>query len=281
MSACGGRPGLLLGIISFLAVAGCGSDPADDSSVGQGAPVQTGAPGSGGPGNGNGIAIPNPGTGGGSGSGTSCKPTFTGRVRDFKASHPDFEGVDQPHEKGIVLDELKLPERKPVFSGNPMLKTVHTKADFDQWYNDTPGINEAFEHTITFEVAPDGSAVYDDPDFFPIDGRGFGNEGLPHNFGFTFELHMTFRYEGGEHFNFRGDDDLYVFVNDKLAVDLGGVHAALDGPLDLDKEAARLGITPGNEYPLDFFQAERHTWASNFRIESTLKFTNCKPIIIP
>jgi fibro-slime domain-containing protein len=91
---------------------------------------------------------------------------------------------------------------------------------------------------------------------------------------------MEFKYNGGEVFTFRGDDDLWVFVNGKLGLDLGGVHGALEGTLDLDANAARLGVTPGNVYALDFFQAERHTSESNFRIETNLVFTNCDPIIV-
>ena len=47
----------------------------------------------------------------------------------------------------------------------------------------------------------------------------------------------------------------------------------------LDQEAARLGITKGQTYAFDFFFAERHTVESNFRLETTLKFVNCAPIV--
>ena len=154
-------------------------------------------------------------------------------------------------------------------------------ADFDQWYRDTTGVNESFEHTLTFTSSPSGTAVYDNSSFFPLDGRGFGNQGRNHNFHFTFELHMRFRYEGGESFSFTGDDDLFVFINNRLAIDLGGVHAAESDTVNLDESADELGIVIGQEYPIDFFQAERHTSESNFRIETSLLFTNCDPIILP
>lgn len=217
-------------------------------------------------------------TGTGGASGGDCNPKVIGLLRDFKAEHPNFEEKAIVTEKGIVAPDLG-PDKKPVFAGVG-LKTVTTAADFDQWYRDTPGVNESREHQIVFTPGANGRGVYDNSAFFPLDGEGFGNEGRRHNYHFTFELHMEFRYQGGEVFQFRGDDDLFVFINNKLALDLGGVHGPLEGTVDLDGMAAALGITAGNVYPLDFFHAERHTSESNFRVETNLEFTNCTPIIV-
>jgi fibro-slime domain-containing protein len=60
---------------------------------------------------------------------------------------------------------------------------------------------------------------------------------------------------------------------------LGGVHGPESAVVDIDAIAAQIGITPGNAYPFDFFFAERHTSDSNFRMETTLKFVNCNPIL--
>ena len=86
---------------------------------------------------------------------------------------------------------------------------------------------------------------------------------------------------GGETFQFTGDDDLWTFINGKLAIDLGGLHPARSASISLDERAAELGIEKGKTYPLDVFHAERHTNASNFRIDTTLQFTNCGAILIP
>ncbi len=122
---------------------------------------------------------------------------------------------------------------------------------------------------LTLE-ATSGKWVFDSSAFFPLDGLGFGNQNETHNYHFTTEIHASFVYLGGEVFTFRGDDDVWVFVNRKLALDLGGLHPPLEGTINFDAMAAQLGITPGSLYQLDIFHAERHTKGSNFRVETTI-----------
>ncbi|MBN1308586.1 MAG: fibro-slime domain-containing protein, partial [Chitinispirillaceae bacterium] len=108
--------------------------------------------------------------------------------------------------------------------------------------------------------------------FFWLDGKGFGEEpaGSGHNFYFTMELHKEFIYQGGEYFQFRGDDDVWVFINGKLALDLGGMQAETKRALELDAIADELGLVKGETYPMDFFYTERKHPQSNCEITTNL-----------
>jgi fibro-slime domain-containing protein len=224
-------------------------------------------------------------------AGDRCNPNLTGVVRDFRpksaGGHPDFESYNDGVARGLVAAQLG-PDRKPAFAstrgsnGKPLLTG---RSEFEQWYRDTDGVNQPFEFVLPLQPAG-AVSTYSNAFFFPIDGRGFGNsgtahDGVEHNFHFTFELHLEFVYRGGETFKFTGDDDLWAFFNGKLGIDLGGVHGAESATFDLDAKAKDFGLTKGGKYALDVFHAERHTGASNFRIDTTLDFVNCDKIVLP
>ncbi len=195
-------------------------------------------------------------------------------VRDMQDEHPDF-GSGDGDDKDIVKDALGA-DRKPVFDSSTKVQS------FDDWYRNVDGVNLPFVVHLWLEPK-DGTFIFDSGSFFPLDYVGYGltqpkntaDDGQQRAFLFTTELHTKFQYKGGEDFTFRGDDDVFVFIDGELLVDLGGIHEPQEGSVQLDD----LGLEVGEVYTFDLFQAERKPTGSNFRMQTTLDFTECGEIV--
>jgi fibro-slime domain-containing protein len=202
-------------------------------------------------------------------------------IRDFQADGKNFE-ANTGDDRGLVQQKLGA-DRKPVWVPTQPTQTIGDPSQLDSWYRNVDGLNKPF--TLQLWFGPNsGVSSFQSTAFFPLDGKGWGDDGkddsgVMHNFHFTTEIHTEFKYQGGEKFNFTGDDDVWVFINNQLAIDLGGVHVAENASVDIDQQAGKLGLTKGQVYPFDMFQNERHTTQSNFRADTDLEFVDCGTIV--
>jgi fibro-slime domain-containing protein len=129
-------------------------------------------------------------------------------------------------------------------------------------------------------------------------------KGEKRNFYFTSEARYLFRYAGGETLAFRGDDDVWVYVNGKLVLDLGAPHERLEGTVTLTATGANavlryhdvitgaflqvgtaqtttgLDLEVGRTYEIAIFHADQHPRESNYQLTLfgfTRTVSECQP----
>jgi fibro-slime domain-containing protein len=158
---------------------------------------------------------------------------------------------------------------------------------FSQWYVDVDGVNQTVLSTLTLTKGANGVFSFDDTDFFPLDGLGFGNYAATnHNFHFTSEVRYWFSYQAAKNatLTFNGDDDVWVFVNGKLVIDISGTHPRTEESVtvnaaSVDIDGNLLNLTEGGVYEIVVFQAERNTNNSTYGLsldDFALSKSTCK-----
>lgn len=151
---------------------------------------------------------------------------------------------------------------------------------FEAGYSDNPKYVDYDRTNGTISQGTGGTATVG---FYPLDGLGYEQSGLltktsaidaTHNGSFTLRGESQFVYnkDSNLYFTFTGDDDVYMYINGTLALDLGGAHGRNSKTVNLnDLDATKYGLKEGQVATFTFFYMERCSDASTFGIKTNMK----------
>lgn len=172
-----------------------------------------------------------------------------------------------------------------------------------EWFRNVPGRNAETCRDIPLRLdSVNGTYGYENKQFFPIDDFDRLADGSPnpyfdqirgedqkmHNYAFCLESHGEFEYKKGQSYDFTGDDDVWFFVNNRLVVDLGGIHPASSQRVLLDTIGRVITkrtvdwkdfydttwnanrMVEGKTYTWDFFFCERSPAGSSMKMTTSM-----------
>ena len=118
--------------------------------------------------------------------------------------------------------------------------------------------------------------------FFPFNDT---NNKTPRNYGFGMRVDVDFtlpangRFDNGTHakFDYSGDDDVWVFVDGNLILDLGGAHTPTTGSIDFGYATGQISATSDNVSATVAASGTNDIWEAGTAKTKTFSFNNSDP----
>ena len=202
--------------------------------------------------------------------------------RQFEWDSCDYYNKDI--EKGLVdyyLGENLLPVGK---SG--VLVSNRGLNNMEGWFEKVDGKSEAYTGTLKMNYKNEGAEFsFHKDEFYPLDevefskGDVVNKDGHNHLFTMNFAVPFTTLGSGNESFDITADDDTFVYVGDRLVIDMGGIHGATTGRFVIeqdgevysaveDEELAYTGVKLNKDDGsiVRIFHADRNSAESVFKV---------------
>ncbi len=207
------------------------------------------------------------------------------KTRQFEWTSCGYK--DEAMEQGLVESELDG-EHLLVAKGGKLLPNRGVK-NMKRWFSEVEGKSKRYAKTanLTYKNGEVGEFSYGSEDFYPLDEERFSagdkvnKDGHNHLFTMSLAVPVVIQMNGAESFEVEADDDTFVYVGDKLVIDMGGVHAAKIARFEItetgeiyagiEEEMAPTGVmvAKGAEEMIRIFHADRDTGESVFRMTLT------------
>ena len=212
------------------------------------------------------------------------------KARQFEWSKCGY--YNKSVEKGLVdyyLDEHFLPVALggKLMPNRGVVGKSSENSNFQKWFTAVEGKSSSYAGVLKMDYREMGAEFsFYKAEFYPLDDvkNDTMSSADPHNHLFTMDFAVPFRvlFSGNENFEITADDDTFVFVGDKLAVDMGGIHDAVTGQMQIntdgevyakvgDEDFAFTGIDlrDSESSMIRIFHADRDSDASTFNIKFT------------
>lgn len=169
----------------------------------------------------------------------------------------------------------------PAVQGSPDTGSIESGETFSEWFRDIPGVNLSTFVTVSGPLRDDGEYEgmyeFNIPQFYPIDDMLLGNDSN-HNHFFTYQIVAEFVYDAsaGYELYFKSDDDAWVFVDQQMVADLGGINGSSEQWIEID----RLELVDGETYRIRFLKTDRSDASSRFHMVTNIPLTSVLPLTI-